>query len=249
MAPLAEKGVSMLEMLCWLLLPPSSFKNRVLGLFGHRIAGTARIGPTVVRNVGRFELGEGTRIGAFNVVRGLGLVRFDDYAAIESWNWISAHPAFQQLDARAGTLFLGYGAKLGSRHYADCSGTIVVREYAAVGGNRCLLQTHEPDFAHKRQTVGRITVGHHSLVGSRAVMLKDSHLPDQSLLAANSTMTRGSTPESKRGLYAGSPATWKRETTGEYFDRDTLSMTEHVIDSPMGVLPEDRALDTGQFGR
>lgn len=75
-------------------------------------------------------------------------------------------------------------------------------------------------------------------------MLKDSHLPDQSLLAANSTMTRGSTPESKRGLYAGSPATWKRETTGEYFDRDTLSMTEHVIDSPMGVLPEDRALDT-----
>lgn len=235
----------MLEMLCWLLLPPSSFKNRALRLFGHSIAGTARIGPTIVLNIGRFEVGEGVRFGLFNVVRGLSLVRFEDYSAMESWNWISAHPAYQQVDSKAGTFFVGYGAKLGSRHYADCSGTIVLREYAAVGGNRCLLQTHEPDFVHRRQTVGRVTVGHHSMVGSRAVMLKDSHLPDQSILAANSTMTQRSTPEAKRGLYAGSPASWKRETHGAYFERNTLTMTEHVIDSPMGVLSEDRS--TGRY--
>ncbi|OMC40170.1 hypothetical protein A5740_24450 [Mycobacterium sp. GA-1841] len=235
----------MLEMLCWLLLPPSAFKNRVLRSFGHAVAATARIGPTLVLNVDRFEVGEGVRFGLFNVVRGLSLVRFEEHAAMESWNWISAHPSYQQIDAKAGTLFVGYGAKLGSRHYADCSGTIVLREYAAVGGNRCLLQTHEPDFVHKRQTVGRVTVGHHSLVGSGAVMLKDSQLPDQSVLAANSTMTQRSAPEPKRGLYAGSPATWKRETPGAYFERDSLSMTEHVIDSPMGVLSEDLA--TGRY--
>lgn len=230
----------MLEFICW-LLPPSRLKNRVLRRFGHDIAATARIGPTIVRGVDRFEIGEHARFGLFNVLRGMSLARFDDYAVMESWNWISAHPTYQTIDPQSGTLFIGYSAKIGSRHYVDCSGTVVLREYASVGGNRCFLQTHEPDFVHERQTAGRITVGHHSMVGSRAVMLKGSSLPDQSLLAANSTMTQRSVTEGKRGLYAGSPATWRRETLGAYFDRNALSMRHHVVEGPMGIRDEDRA--------
>jgi acetyltransferase-like isoleucine patch superfamily enzyme len=189
--------------------------------------------------VARFEIGDHARISLFNVFSGLRLVRLDRYAAIESWNWISAHPVFQEVDPQAGTIFLGYSAKLGSRNYVDSSGTVVLRDYAAVGGHRVLIQTHEPDFQRYVQRVGRITIGHHSLVGSCAVMLKGAHLPDQSLLAANSTMTSSSARERKRGLYAGSPAVWKRETIGRYFDRPERSMTEHFVDGPMGVLDED----------
>ena len=228
----------MLQTLCW-LLPPSTFKNRLLGKFGHSISPTARIGPAVVRRVARFEIGDGARISLFNVFSGMRLVHLDRYAAIESWNWVSAHPAFQEVDPQAGTFFLGYSAKLGSRNYVDASGTVVLRDYAAVGGHRVFIQTHEPDFTLYLQRVGRITIGHHSLVGSCAVMLKDAYLPDQSLLAANSTMTSASARDRKRGLYAGSPAVWKRETVGRYFDRAERFMTEFVVDGPMGVLDED----------
>ncbi|ULE33618.1 hypothetical protein [Mycobacterium sp. IDR2000157661] len=193
----------------------------------------------MVRRVACLEIGDDARLGLFNVFSGLRMVHLDRYAVIESWNWVSANPAFRQVNPQAGTFFLGYSAKLGSRNYVDASGTVVLRDYAAVGGHRVFIQTHEPDFKLYLQRVGRITVGHHSLVGSCAVMLKDAYLPDQSLLAANSTMTSASARDRKRGLYAGSPAVWKRETIGRYFDRLERSMTEFAVDGPMGVLEED----------
>ncbi|MBJ7339110.1 hypothetical protein [Mycolicibacterium sp.] len=229
----------MLEVLCW-LLPASRFKNRLLCLFGHAISADAKVNTVLVLGVGRFELAPGSAINSFNVFKGLSTVGLEDHAVIGSWNWISADRSFQAIDSAAGTLFLGYCAKIGSRNYVDNSGTVVVREYGGIGGNRCLIQTHEPDFASCHQTVGRVTIGHHSLVGSCAVMLKGAHLPNQSLLAANSTMTSHSSPENKPGLYAGSPAVWKRCTSGQYFDR-VGRMTEFRVDGPMGVLEEDRS--------
>jgi hypothetical protein len=52
-------------------------------------------------------------------------------------------------------------------------------------------------------------------------------------------MTSASARDHKRGLYAGSPAVWKRDTVGRYFDRPERFMTEFVVDGPMGVLEED----------
>ena len=203
------------------------------------------IGPNLVVGVTRFEIGDYACIEPFNAFRGLSLVKIDSHGRIGSWNWISAHPAYQAIDPRAGTVYIGYSAALGSRGYLDCSGTFVVHEYALVGGNRYFIQTHEPDFESEHQTVGRISVGHHSMVASRAVMLKGTHLPKQSLLAANSTMTRSSSPDGKPGLYAGSPAAWKRDTPGRFFNRNALAMTELVVEGQMGVTPED--LPSGQF--
>jgi acetyltransferase-like isoleucine patch superfamily enzyme len=228
----------LVESLCW-LLPPSRTKNWLLRRFGHQIASTASIGPSIVVGVGKVEIGEYARIGLFNIVRNLSYIRLEDYAAVESWNWISAHPVYQELDPKAGTLYLGICARIGSRSYLDCSGTICIHHYTYVGGHYCLLQTHQPDYAYARQTVGRITVGHHSFVGSRAVLLKGACLPERSLLAANSTLTRHSAEDNKPGLYAGSPATWKRPTEGAWFDRNTYTMAENVVDDLMGVLLED----------
>jgi acetyltransferase-like isoleucine patch superfamily enzyme len=229
-----------LQFACW-LLPASRIKNRLLNWFGHGIAPTASIGPTLALGVKKFHAGENVRIALFNVFRDISNAWLDDYVIIESWNWISAHPIFQTVDPGAGTLYMGIRAKIGSRNYLDCSGTIAVREFGTLGGNRCLLQTHQPDFQHDRQTAGRITVGSHAFVGSGAVMLKGASLPDRSILAANSTMTRASAPKGKRGLYAGSPAMWRQESDGDYFDRATYVMTDHIVDGPMGVLEVDTA--------
>ena len=232
------KLLTALELACW-LLPPSRFKNRLLARFGHDVALTAKIMPTIVLGVRKFTIGEQVRINLLNVFRGLSTVRLDDCAIIDSWNWISAHPMYQEMDPEAGTLFMAARARIGSRCYLDCSGTIVIRAFAEVGGQRCLLQTHEIDFEHNRQSLGRITVGHHSFVGSSAIMLKGSRLPDQSLLAANATMTRHSATHGKRGLYVGSPAKWKRETTGEYFDKLTYWTIGAVVEEPMGIMSDD----------
>jgi acetyltransferase-like isoleucine patch superfamily enzyme len=229
----------MVQALCW-LLPPSVLKNMILRWFGHDISPTASIGPTVVLNVGHVSIGAEVRISLFNVFRGLSNVILEDHVIIESWNWISAHPLFQEVDPKAGTLFVANHGKIGSRNYVDCSGTIVVREHARVGGNRCLLQTHQANQQSSQVGVGRITVGHHSVVGSCAVLLKGSFLPDQSMLAANSTMTHRTGIEGRRGLYAGTPAVWKRETGGAYFEGSAAyDITDAVADEPMGILAAD----------
>jgi acetyltransferase-like isoleucine patch superfamily enzyme len=227
----------MIQILFW-LLPASRLKNRLLRTFGHDIHPSAHIGPNLVVGVMKFEIGQTAAIGPFNVFRGLGLVRLSEYSIVNSWNWISAHPVYRNVDPDAGTLFLGTCARIGSRNYLDTSGTIVIKAFSYVGGNKCLLQTHEPHFATDQQSVGRITVGHHSMVGSRAVLLKGAELPDESLLAANSTLVRAN-KELRKGLYAGSPAVWKRETEGEWFSRNTYTMGGHIIDEPMGILPGD----------
>jgi acetyltransferase-like isoleucine patch superfamily enzyme len=231
---------AMLERLCWLFLPPSRLKNAILRRFGHQISDTAIIGPTVVLGVKKFEIGDNARMSLFNVFKDMGLVRLDDNAVIESWNWVSAAPEFQDIDPKAGTLHVQYAAKIGSRNYLDCSGTIILRPYCFVGGNRVFLQSHEPDFQLDRQMVGRIVVGHHALVHSCSVLLMGSVVPDQSVLAPNSTM-RAPKPDDdmRRGVYSGSPAKWVGETEGVWFERTSLVMKGTIVQGPMGPAPFD----------
>lgn len=228
-----------LEIVCW-LLPPGMPKNSLLRRFGHQISATARIWPIVVLGVKHFEIGADVLISPGNVFKNLNLARLDDGVIIGSWNWISAAPEFQSVDPGAGTLHMNYGAAMTSRHYLDCSGTIIMKRHARIGGGRAYLQTHEPDFENFRQTVGRIVIGDHALVATCAVMLKGAHLPDRSLLAASSTMLASSAESQRPGLYAGSPARWRRELDGEYFRSTDHMMTEFVVDGPMGLL-EDQA--------
>ena len=133
-----------LECLCWFLLPPSRLKNAILRRFGHQISTTARIGPTLVFGVRRFEIGENVQVLPFNVIKGLSLTRLDDSRlVIASWNWISAATEFQQIDPQAGTLAcIEYAGKLGSRNYVDCSGTVIMQAI--------LLRRRQSDLSDRR---------------------------------------------------------------------------------------------------
>jgi acetyltransferase-like isoleucine patch superfamily enzyme len=186
-------------------------------------------------------MGQYAHIGLLNVIRNLSYLGLEDYARMDQWNWISAHPVYQSVDAEAGTLFMATSSRLGSRCYLDCSGTISIRHYGFVGGHGCMLHTHTADYSCDMQTIGRITVGHHSMVCSRAVVLCGSFIPERSLVAANSTFTPRSSRDRKPGLYAGNPAVWKRDTPGSgWFVRRTYSTHGHGIKGPMGILPDDR---------
>lgn len=246
----SEKGTDLLRLLVHLavwLLPASDLKNRLLRRFGHQIAPTARLGPTIVLGFTRFQIGDDCSFGAFNVFKGLSLVYLEDEAGMAAWNWISAAPAYQQLDPKAGALIMYHGARIEGRNYLDCSGTVEVGAYSAIGGQRCLLQTHEPQFVGPKQRVGRIVIGHHSLVGSCSVLLKGAELPPQSVLAAHSTMTGKRLEDPKPGVYAGTPAKYIAPTTGEWFTRTINPITDYAVDGEMGLI-SDRA-PAGEIGK
>ncbi|MGU3432768.1 acyltransferase [Actinomycetes bacterium M1A6_2h] len=182
----------------------------------------------------RALVGDDVTIRLGNVMRGVGLLRMGDGSGIGSWNWISAHPAFRELSDGAGTLDLGQCARIESRNYIDCSGTVEVGEYGAIGGNRCTVQSHEPDLARMVQTAGRIVVGHHSMVGSNCVMLQGASLPPASILAAHSTMTGKALDVTAPGVYAGTPAVFKRPVEGGWFERTHNPMTRLEVRGHLG---------------
>ena len=222
-----------LESFCW-LLPPSRFKNVILRGFGHQVSLSAKIFPNIVLGVRRFEIGENVRVGPFSVFRGLSLVKLADHVIINSWNWISAAPEFQRTDPQAGTLDMHYGAGITSRQYLDVSGTIILERHARIGGGRAFLQTHDVELERGRQMAGRIVIGHHANVATRAVILMGGHLPAQSLLGCNSVLKATEDTDPRQGLYAGAPAHWRRETQGQYFVSKNHVMTEFVIEGQMG---------------
>ena len=216
-------------------LPASSMKNRMLRRFGHDVDPSASIGPNIVLGVKNCVLERNSRVRPFNVIRDLTFLRVGEKAMIGSFNWISAHPDFRGVDPSAGTVEMGYGSRIGGRCYIDASGLVRLGDYACLGGTRCFVQTHQPDFDEYKQRVGMVSVGHHSLIGSCAVMLMGSALPEKSVLAANATLLKRRENERlESGLYAGSPAKWRRATKGDYFERSGVTMEGAILDEPLG---------------
>ncbi len=212
-----------LSLIVW-LLPACGLKNRLLNLIGNQIAPDAVLAPSVVIGCGAFTIGDRSGIAMGNVFRNLSAVVMDSDAQIGSFSMISASPVYQQFDDRAGQLRVGRLAFITNRHSLDCSGQIEVREGGAIAGVRSVFQSHELDVEANRTTIGSIVVGSRSLVGASAVVLKNARIPDRSLVAAGSTVTAHRDDDAMRpGLYAGSPARWRRELTRtEWMDRDSL---------------------------
>jgi acetyltransferase-like isoleucine patch superfamily enzyme len=200
------------------LLPSGRGKNFVLRALGHHVASSASIGPILL--VGSHLTAEpGSRIGPFNVVRS---VRLDVGAAAEigQWNWISAAPFLvaESDSPYAGTVRLGAHSSLTSRHYLDASGGIAVGAFATVAGVRTTFMTHGIDVADNVLDTEPIIVGDYAMVGGNTKLVMGARVPDRSIVAMGSVVTRGL--QQPGALYAGAPALFKKEVPGgEYAAR------------------------------
>jgi acetyltransferase-like isoleucine patch superfamily enzyme len=226
--------MKMIELLVW-LLPASALKNALLRNFGHDISRSARIGPVVALNVGRAVLGERANISALNVFRSLRLLEMGDDATIGSLNTISAHPAYQALHPEVGTMVMGDGAIITSRHNVDCSGMVRIGCMSAVAGQRTTILSHEIDITLNVQAAGRVLIGERSVVLTNCLVLKGAVLPPQSLLIAHSTLSRARKTYPDPGIYGGSPAEFIRSNPldgGSWFERTQSATTELRIDLP-----------------
>lgn len=201
-----------LSLIAW-LLPNCGLKRRALRGLGNDIAHDAVVGPNLVLGCGTFSLGKGSIIWPFNVFKGLAHIRLDGENLIGSWNQITAAADFQNFSDRVGVLWMKEQSFVTNRHYIDCSGQVILEPYAAVGGIKSIIQSHELDVANNENTVGRVVFGEKAVSSTACVMLKDSYLPDRSMLAAGSVMVKAKDGSelAKSGLYAGVPARFVKE--------------------------------------
>lgn len=217
-----KKPNKYLSLIIW-LLPSCGFKRWALRGLGNNIADNAIIGPTLVLGCGKFSLGNGSIIARFNVFKGLAHVQLDGKNFIGSWNQFTAAPEFQNYSDRVGMLWMKEQSFMTSRHYIDCSGQVILGAYAGIGGIKSIFQSHEQDYVENEETIGRIVFGDYAGSLTACIMLKDSYLPERSLLAAGSVMVKAKEGSElpKSGLYAGVPARFVKEI--KYFawwDRD-----------------------------
>lgn len=200
-----------LALVVW-LLPPSGIKNAVLRLLGNTIGQNVVLGPNLVIACGPFVIGDDSIISSFNIFRRMARVELHKANFIGRMNQFTAAPSYQKFSDRAGVLVMAEQSAFTNRHYVDCSGRIELGEYSAVGGTRTILQSHEIDIVENRTTIGTIFIGERSLTSTSCLILKNARVPGWSVVAAGSVVTAsGTAEEGKPGLYAGSPAKWRRE--------------------------------------
>ena len=173
-------------------------------------------------NCGRFSIADGAEILKFNIFRGLSSIEIGPKSTIGYFNYFTAAVDYQRYSPLVGKLMIGESGVVTNRHYVDCSGQVILRPFAAVGGVRNIILSHELDYAENTTEPGRVVLGKNSVATAGCILLKDSYLPERSVLAAGSVL-----PKAKDGvdmpisaLYGGAPARFIREVKEyQWWDR------------------------------
>ena len=200
--------------LIYLTLPlPWILKRAALSLcLGYDLDRRARIGLAIV-DADRVRLGRGSRIGHFAVVRDLETLDVGELSYIGNFCWISAAPRsdpdFAHIPGRRLELVIGTRTILTSRHYIDCTDAIRIGDYTMLAGGYSQVLTHEIDVDEGRQRTAPVSIGSHSLIHTRSVVVAGTRVPDKVVIAAGAVV-RGEL-DGSHALYGGLPARKLRE--------------------------------------
>ena len=171
-----------------------------------------------------FEAREGVLVGHCNVIRNVERVLFEENVVIGNFNWVAGaakpHPIYYRDQAyRDPSLIMRRDSSLSSNHRIDCTDCVEIGAFTTIAGSHCEILTHSVDISKGRQIAGPVQVGTYCFVGSRSVLLKDSYLPDYSVLAAGSVLTKRL--DGEYSLFGGVPARKIRDLSAdsEYFRR------------------------------
>ena len=191
-------------------------------LCGYDIAPGAGIGLALI-NVTHAEIGPGSQIGHFTVIRNLDSLVLASETRIGTFNWIfgmlQSKEHFADEPDRRSILTMEEGSALTSRHIVDCTAAVTIGGYATVAGFYSQILTHGIDVSTNRQSSRPVVIGRHAMVGSRVVLLKGARVPDRAIIGAGSVFSGA--PVGTGGLWSGVPATRVREIAedGAYFIR------------------------------
>jgi acetyltransferase-like isoleucine patch superfamily enzyme len=210
-----------LSLIAW-LLPSCGFKLWALRSLGNHIGHDVVLGPTLVLNCGRFSIADGAAISNFNIFRRLTSIELGPKSFIGNFNQFTASVDFQRYSPLVGKLTIGEFGNIANRNYIDCSGHVILRPFSGVGGVRSIILSHELDYAENKIEPGRVVLGRSAVITAGCILLKDSYLPERSVLAAGSVLPKAKegTNMPVSGLYGGAPARFIREIKeNQWWDR------------------------------
>lgn len=198
------------------LLPASELKNVLLRRMGWAIGDGAHIGPCLIVNVDRAQIGNRACIGSLSVVRDLTTLTVGEHAVIGHWNWVSASKRLAEAGAPC-ELYLGTHSALTSRHYVDCSGGVRIGTHTTIAGVRSTFVTHGISWKSSAQTFNPIEIGDYCLISSNVQVAPGTVVGSKVVVGMGATIA-GKLLEP--GLYVQSRAIHvKPDLAGEYFTR------------------------------
>lgn len=202
----------LLSLLAWLLPPNVPFKNWLLRKLGNHIGEGVIVGPTFVLNCGPFWIDDNAYLGLGNTFKSMRHVRMGKKTHIANFNFITAQAAYQEFSDCVGFLIMEEMAGMTNRHYLDCAGQLILRRNSGIGGLRSIFQSHEIDVHTNQTFAGQIILEPNAMTGTGVLVLRGARLPEKSVLAAGSVLTKQRDDAMKPyGLYAGAPAKFVRE--------------------------------------
>lgn len=199
------------RLLCWIL--------------GFRLASDCRIGMSVVL-AQHVNLGSGSRIGHFTMVRNLSRIVLEDEAQLGNFNRVagvlpmSSGPFSDEPD-RKPELVLHRHSAITHSHLIDCTNSVTIGAFATLAGWQTQILTHAIDVSANRQRSAPVSIGSYCFVGTGCILLKGASLPERSILAAGSVLGAGG-DRVPNALYSGVPAVPAKELDpgAKYFVRN-----------------------------
>lgn len=173
----AHRPNKWLSLFAW-LLPSGSVKLWALRSLGNHIGRDVFLGPNLVLNCGNFSIADGAAIMNFNIFKQLSSVELGPRSVIGRFNQLTAAPEYQRYSPVVGTLSLGESRIITNHHYVDCSGQVIFRPFSAIGGVKCIIQSHSIDLVDNTSKPGRVVLGRSSGAFTASVLLMDSYLPN-----------------------------------------------------------------------
>lgn len=213
------------------VLAASRLKNAMLRGLGHRIDRTARIGSVFLWHA-TLHAGPRADVRGLSVFKGC-TVHVGERAIIGSFNWVAADGALVE---QSGTperflpeLVLGESASLTGRHFVDVGGSVTIGRYTTVAGARSTFFTHGIDVVTDTMRLAPIVIGEFCVIGSNTNLVPGSTVPDRSVVAMGSTVTKAL--DQPGHLYAGAPARAVRpiDPHSLYFDIERRGGSAHPL--------------------
>jgi acetyltransferase-like isoleucine patch superfamily enzyme len=211
---------------CSAFLPWSIKRWFLQSLCGFQLDKSARIGIAFVLP-GHLIMEAGARIGNLTVIKNLDLVHLKANATVGRGNWITGFPTgtdspfFAHQVGRKAELIVEEHGAITNRHLIDCTSSVTIGRFTTFAGFQSQILTHSIDIEENRQSSKPVRIGEYCFVGTNCVILGGSVLPDKSVLAAKSLLTKEfGEPYT---IYGGIPAkplkTISRDA--KYFHRST----------------------------
>ncbi len=181
-----------------IFLLPSKLKVFALRMMGHQIGRKVQIGLCII-DVKHLVIGDGVRIGNFNVFKGLRRMTIGTGSTIGRYNVFTCSPFYRAQgadNANVGVVEIGEHTAITMAHYFDAQDTIKIGSRSLVAGLGTILFTHQKGPNSLNETKP-ITIQDRVYVGAACRIMPGTFLASNIIIGGGSTLAGNYSDEYK----------------------------------------------------